>query len=50
MTWRDQLLPGGRLPVPLVMNTFTRSLGFRGAGDHWVSDSAQLCGFVTLCR
>lgn len=46
--WRDQLLPGGRLAVPLVMNTFTRSLGFRRAGDHWESDSAQLCGFVPM--
>ena len=46
--WRDQLLPDGRLAVPLVMNTFTRSLGFRGAGDHWESDSAQLCGFVPM--
>ncbi len=47
--WRDQLLPGGgRLAVPLVMNTFTRSLGFRRAGDHWQSDSAQLAGFVLM--
>ncbi len=46
--WRDQLLPGGRLAVPLVMNTFTRSLGFRRAEDHWQSDSAQLAGFVLM--
>ena len=46
--WRDQLLPGGRLAVPLVMNTFTRSLGFCRAGDHWQSDSAQLAGFVLM--
>ena len=46
--WRDQLLPGGRLAVPLVMNTFTRSLGLRRVGDHWESDSAQLCGFVQM--
>jgi protein-L-isoaspartate(D-aspartate) O-methyltransferase len=48
LAWRDQLLPDGRLAVPLVMNTFTRSLGFRRAGDHWESDSAQLCGFVPM--
>jgi protein-L-isoaspartate(D-aspartate) O-methyltransferase len=30
------------------MNTFTRTLGFRLAGDHWESDSAQLCGFVPM--
>jgi protein-L-isoaspartate(D-aspartate) O-methyltransferase len=46
--WREQLLDGGRLAVPLVMNTFTRSLGFRLAGDHWQSDSAQLAGFVLM--
>jgi protein-L-isoaspartate(D-aspartate) O-methyltransferase len=46
--WRDQVLPGGRLAVPLVMNTFTRTLGFRRAGDHWQSDSAQLAGFVLM--
>lgn len=44
--WRDQLAPGGRLVVPLVMNTFTRSLGLRHSGNHWESESAQLCGFV----
>lgn len=44
--WRDQLAPGGRLVVPLLMNTFTRSLALRRSGNHWESDSAQLCGFV----
>jgi protein-L-isoaspartate(D-aspartate) O-methyltransferase len=44
--WGDQMTPAGRLVVPLVMNTFTRSLGLRRAGDHWQSESAQLCGFV----
>jgi protein-L-isoaspartate(D-aspartate) O-methyltransferase len=46
--WRDQLLPGGRLAVPLVMNSFTRTLGFVRVGDHWQSDSAQLAGFVLM--
>jgi protein-L-isoaspartate(D-aspartate) O-methyltransferase len=44
--WAEQLTGDGRIAVPLVMNTFTRSLGFRRAGDHWESLSAQLCGFV----
>jgi hypothetical protein len=30
------------------VTTFTRSLGFRCAGDHWESDSAYLCGFVPM--
>jgi protein-L-isoaspartate(D-aspartate) O-methyltransferase len=46
--WGDQLLPHGRLAVPLMMNTFTRSLGLRRAGDHWESLSAQFCGFVPM--
>ena len=46
--WGDQLTDDGRLAVPLVMNTFTRSLGLRRAGDHWESVSAQLCGFVPM--
>jgi protein-L-isoaspartate(D-aspartate) O-methyltransferase len=46
--WGDQLTSDGRLAVPLVMNTFTRSLGVQRAGDHWQSDSAQLCGFVPM--
>jgi protein-L-isoaspartate(D-aspartate) O-methyltransferase len=46
--WGDQMAGDGRLAVPLVMNTFTRSLGFRRSGDHWKSASAQLCGFVPM--
>jgi protein-L-isoaspartate(D-aspartate) O-methyltransferase len=46
--WGDQMAGDGRLAVPLVMNTFTRSLGLRRAGDHWKSASAQLCGFVPM--
>lgn len=34
--WAEQLTrPDGRLAVPLAMNTCTRSLGLRRAGDHW---------------
>jgi protein-L-isoaspartate(D-aspartate) O-methyltransferase len=44
--WSDQLTGAGRIAVPLVMNTFTRSLGLRRAAGHWESASAQLCGFV----
>jgi protein-L-isoaspartate(D-aspartate) O-methyltransferase len=44
--WGEQLTVKGTLVVPLVMNTFTRVLGLRNAGDHWESTSAQLSGFV----
>ncbi|OHV64177.1 methyltransferase, FxLD system [Pseudofrankia sp. BMG5.36] len=46
--WLEQLAPDGVIVVPLRMNTFTRSLAFRRAGEHWTSTSAQLCGFVPM--
>lgn len=46
--WREQLTDGGVIVVPLRMNTFTRSLALRQSGEHWVSTSAQLCGFVPM--
>ena len=46
--WRQQLAVDGVIVVPLRMNTFTRSLAFRRSGQHWVSTSAQLCGFVPM--
>ena len=46
--WLDQLASDGVIVVPLRMNTFTRSLAFRRAGEHWASTSAQLCGFVPM--
>jgi protein-L-isoaspartate(D-aspartate) O-methyltransferase len=46
--WLQQLTPGGVIVVPLRMNTFTRSLALRRAGQHWASTSAQLCGFVPM--
>jgi protein-L-isoaspartate(D-aspartate) O-methyltransferase len=47
-SWGDQLAGDGVMAVPLLMNTFTRSLALRRAGDHWASTSAQLCGFVAM--
>ena len=47
-SWLEQLTGAGRMAVPLLMNTFTRSLGLHRDGDHWVSTSAQLCGFVEM--
>ncbi|MGH4020978.1 MAG: methyltransferase, FxLD system, partial [Pseudonocardiaceae bacterium] len=44
--WLEQLSEDGRIVVPLRMNGITRSIGFRREGDHLVSTSAQVCGFV----
>jgi protein-L-isoaspartate(D-aspartate) O-methyltransferase len=46
--WVDQLAPGGRLVVPLRMRGLTRSLELERAGDHLVSRSAMICGFVPM--
>jgi protein-L-isoaspartate(D-aspartate) O-methyltransferase len=46
--WLDQLADGGTIVVPLRMNGVSRSIGFRHAGDHLVSTSAEVCGFVPM--
>ncbi|RJQ77659.1 methyltransferase, FxLD system [Pseudonocardiaceae bacterium YIM PH 21723] len=46
--WLDRLATDGRIIVPLRMNGVTRSIGFRREGDHWVSTSAEVCGFVPM--
>ncbi|WP_445517297.1 methyltransferase, FxLD system [Streptomyces sp. NEAU-174] len=46
--WRDQLSEGGRLVVPLRIRTLTRAYGFVRQGDHLVSSSAHVCGFVPM--
>jgi len=46
--WVDQLAPGGRLVVPLRMRGLTRSLALDRDGDHLVSRSAMICGFVKM--
>lgn len=46
--WGEQLAPGGRIVVPLRMRGLTRSLALDRDGDHFVSRSAQVCGFVTM--
>ena len=43
-----QLAPGGRLVVPLRWRGQTRSIAFVRDGDHLVSDSVELCGFVPM--
>ncbi|GAB3450439.1 methyltransferase, FxLD system [Actinophytocola sediminis] len=46
--WIDQLSLGGRLVVPLRMRGLTRSLELEREGDHLVSRSATICGFVPM--
>jgi protein-L-isoaspartate(D-aspartate) O-methyltransferase len=46
--WLDQLAPDGRLVVPLRMRGLTRSLALDRDGDHLVSRSAMICGFVKI--
>ncbi|GAA4225010.1 hypothetical protein GCM10022254_05920 [Actinomadura meridiana] len=46
--WREQLLPRGRLLVPLRFRGTTRSLGLTLEGDTFISDTAELCGFIPM--
>jgi protein-L-isoaspartate(D-aspartate) O-methyltransferase len=46
--WLDQLSEHGTIVVPLRMNGITRSIAFRREGDHLVSTSAEVCGFVPM--
>lgn len=46
--WLEHLSAGGRIVVPLRMNGITRAIGFRREGDHLVSTSAEVAGFVPM--
>lgn len=46
--WPDRLSKNGRIVVPLRMNGITRSIAFRREGDHLVSTSVEVCGFVPM--
>ncbi|MEV7970541.1 methyltransferase, FxLD system [Sphaerisporangium sp. NPDC088356] len=46
--WVHQLADGGTITVPLRMRGLTRSITFVRAGDHLVSRSAKICGFVKM--
>jgi protein-L-isoaspartate(D-aspartate) O-methyltransferase len=46
--WVGQLADGGRIVVPLRMRGLTRSLALEREGDHLVSRSAMVCGFVKM--
>ena len=46
--WWAQLVPGGRLVVPLRWRGQTRSIAFTHEDGRLRSDSVELCGFVSM--
>ncbi|MGH2352221.1 MAG: hypothetical protein ACRDJN_11485 [Chloroflexota bacterium] len=46
--WRDQLVEGGRLVVPLSLRGVQRSIAFERADDHLRSVSVRDCGFMRM--
>jgi protein-L-isoaspartate(D-aspartate) O-methyltransferase len=46
--WLDLLADEGVLVLPLIMNGVTRTIGFRRTGDHLVSASIEVAGFVPM--
>ncbi|MFB4298473.1 methyltransferase, FxLD system [Actinomadura sp. NTSP31] len=46
--WTAQLVPAGRLVVPLRIKGLTRSIAFDRASDRLVGSSGQVCGFVPM--
>jgi protein-L-isoaspartate(D-aspartate) O-methyltransferase len=46
--WWDQLVPSGRLVLPLRWRGTTRAVALTKHRDHWKSDWVFLCGFVPM--
>ncbi|WP_025273542.1 methyltransferase, FxLD system [Haloglycomyces albus] len=46
--WFDQLRDGGRLVVPLMFASMTRSIAFTKDGGHLISGSMEICGFLSM--
>jgi protein-L-isoaspartate(D-aspartate) O-methyltransferase len=46
--WLDQLVPGGRLVLPLSVRAIQLSVALERAGEAWRSTSAWRCGFVRM--
>ncbi|CRK59313.1 Protein-L-isoaspartate O-methyltransferase [Alloactinosynnema sp. L-07] len=46
--WLEHLTADGTIVVPLRMNGITRVIGFRREGDHLVSTSVAVAGFVPM--
>ena len=46
--WREQLIPGGRLVLPLSIHSQQQSIAFEHVADHLRSVSIAWCGFMVL--
>lgn len=46
--WGRLLAPGGRMVVPLIFSTITRSMTFVREGDRFVGLDPTVCGFVAM--
>lgn len=46
--WLDQLIPEGRLVVPLRLPAWSLSVAFERADDCWRSLSGRTCGFIPM--
>ncbi|HXW86630.1 MAG TPA: methyltransferase, FxLD system [Streptosporangiaceae bacterium] len=46
--WLDQLVPGGRLVLPLSIRGVQLSVALEQVGQGWLSTSACRCGFVRM--
>ncbi|MGM1058378.1 methyltransferase, FxLD system [Saccharothrix sp. Mg75] len=46
--WWEQLAEDGRISVPLLLRSLTRSVVFQRVGDHLVSRDYELCAFVPM--
>jgi protein-L-isoaspartate(D-aspartate) O-methyltransferase len=47
-SWWEQLVPDGRLVLPLRWRSTTRAVAFTNQDDRWESDWVFLCGFVPM--
>jgi protein-L-isoaspartate(D-aspartate) O-methyltransferase len=46
--WARLLTEGGRMVIPVMVATFTRSVTFTRTGDVWTGENPVVCGFVML--
>lgn len=46
--WAQLLTEGGRMVVPIIVATHTRSVTFTRRGNRWDGTNPVVCGFVTM--